>query len=691
MCTCTPTTNVKKKLRRNPLALDPTRTTTLRRNFQNSLRRKFNRLRKKINDLILIEDAFGLRKPLTNESENNDRFSDHHSTLVVNPLQLLHQFQVERKNLEGLGQRINGVSETGKRNPVPERVGRSNAKRSKTRGRERTQNRCYELSTTSATTITTNKRWQFNTTSEQVDNFEEWLKEEYSDLIPEPGDTDAFYEAFVQEGYLKGQGRAFNDVRKAGVSSDNVSDFFDGSREEFLRQSFSNPISIDRVKLLTGRVFTDLQGVGVAMAITMKRQLADGLVQGLSPFEVARNLNNTLTSIGRNRAEMIARTEIIRAHAEGQLDAMENLGVKEVGVMVEWRTTGDDRVCPLCIPLEGVVLKIAEARGMIPRHPNCRCSWVPANVGEDPKEKRIMQFADGPTTVSQKRGKAAVQEALDDSVRAGLPKSSKRTLAQEKARTRWAGADTKPTKTRPKHLLRGDVPPTPKTPPKPTPKATKRVPKKVPRKRLGPRIVTPRVPKVKTPKPIPRAKATPKTITPKASRLAIPKPVVDTQTDKLKKQLAKRQAKNKLLREQLADTKKKAAESNKKLKQVADKADKQKKEADKLRKQLKAEEAKRKAIIKAEEKRRADLIRTQKKEIKQAERVAQGPRSTFTKPKTSKPKTPIPNLRVSEPRKNETPSQYIDRMLGPVDSSERNLADSSTYQYYLQQWDASQK
>jgi hypothetical protein len=32
--------------------------------------------------------------------------------------------------------------------------------------------------------------------------------------------------------------------------------------------------------------------------------------------------------------------------------------------------------------MEGVVLKLEEARGMIPRHPFCKCAWVPANVGE---------------------------------------------------------------------------------------------------------------------------------------------------------------------------------------------------------------------------------------------------------------------------------------------------------------------
>ena len=48
--------------------------------------------------------------------------------------------------------------------------------------------------------------------------------------------------------------------------------------------------------------------------------------------------------------------------------AFEALGVEELGVAVEWATAGDEAVCELCEALEGVVLKIEEARGMLPRH-----------------------------------------------------------------------------------------------------------------------------------------------------------------------------------------------------------------------------------------------------------------------------------------------------------------------------------
>jgi hypothetical protein len=67
---------------------------------------------------------------------------------------------------------------------------------------------------------------------------------------------------------------------------------------------------------------------------------------------------------------MLARTEIVNAHAVGQLNAFRMLGLEELGVMAEWSTGGDDRVCPDCGALEGEIFTVDEAEGMIPLHPN---------------------------------------------------------------------------------------------------------------------------------------------------------------------------------------------------------------------------------------------------------------------------------------------------------------------------------
>ena len=123
---------------------------------------------------------------------------------------------------------------------------------------------------------------------------------------------------------------------------------------------------------------------------------------------------------------------------------MELLGVEEVGIAVEWSTSGlgatalgNPSPCKLCEALQGIVMTIREARGLLPRHPRCLCGFIPANVGEDTKE--------------QKRSKAEISKAIDRSLQAEAP--SKRTLAQQRQRSRWAGAGKRVRKRRPKELV----------------------------------------------------------------------------------------------------------------------------------------------------------------------------------------------------------------------------------------------
>jgi SPP1 gp7 family putative phage head morphogenesis protein len=118
------------------------------------------------------------------------------------------------------------------------------------------------------------------------------------------------------------------------------------------------------------------------MGTQLSRILTDGLISGVSATTLANEMVRSIGNITRTRAYALARTEIIYAHAEGQLDSFQALGIKEVSAKAEWSTAGDALVCPQCSPMEGVVLTIKEARGLIPLHPNCRCMWIPADVGE---------------------------------------------------------------------------------------------------------------------------------------------------------------------------------------------------------------------------------------------------------------------------------------------------------------------
>jgi SPP1 gp7 family putative phage head morphogenesis protein len=79
----------------------------------------------------------------------------------------------------------------------------------------------------------------------------------------------------------------------------------------------------------------------------------------------------------RRRAEMIARTEIIRAHHYANINEYMTWGAYGVSVTAEFRTAGDSRVCFRCSELEGQEFSLEDALGLIPVHPMCRCICLP--------------------------------------------------------------------------------------------------------------------------------------------------------------------------------------------------------------------------------------------------------------------------------------------------------------------------
>lgn len=86
------------------------------------------------------------------------------------------------------------------------------------------------------------------------------------------------------------------------------------------------------------------------------------------------------------RAAMIASTETTRAFYEGQAASFRASGVIQ---KMEWRTSRDERVCPICGPLHGKRAKLGEKFSGAytpPAHPRCRC-WIAPVVERVPQEQ----------------------------------------------------------------------------------------------------------------------------------------------------------------------------------------------------------------------------------------------------------------------------------------------------------------
>lgn len=272
--------------------------------------------------------------------------------------------------------------------------------------------------------LSLNQRWRYKSQSEAVEEFDKWLKGRIAKTLLSPEESRKWMR-YIQRGFTKGAARAYDDTSKARRTLDETrgKDFVEGKREGFLRVALGKVTAIEKMKLLQSRALSEVKGMTEDLRTKAKRIITDGVVQGTTPTIIAQRLSRQL-QISKGRAETIAFTELVRAHADGQLEAMEQLGVEEVGVAVEWNTADDP--CPLCEVLNGVVLKLSEARNMLPRHPRCRCAWLPANVGEE--------------KTGQKRGKYKVDRAI---------KSSQK---KEDNKSDW-GPNTRISRERPRSVL----------------------------------------------------------------------------------------------------------------------------------------------------------------------------------------------------------------------------------------------
>jgi SPP1 gp7 family putative phage head morphogenesis protein len=260
-------------------------------------------------------------------------------------------------------------------------------------------NDCFGLSSKAIQSLQMNPAqagaFAFPRSAEKVAEFMKWLQKQVEAGIIRVGTAQqlgsavnsAWTNMYILDSYKRGVIRARYEMKKAGLDIPSIDD------SGGINIVMGLPFHIDRLGLLYSRVFTDLQGITTAMDSIISRILTQGLIDGDGPALLARKLvaaiNGTglgdlaiIDKIGRFipaavRAEMLARTEIIRAFAEAELVEFANWGIEGVSAQAEFQTAGDDRVCPICASLQGKVFTLAEASGVIPVHTRCRCCWLP--------------------------------------------------------------------------------------------------------------------------------------------------------------------------------------------------------------------------------------------------------------------------------------------------------------------------
>jgi SPP1 gp7 family putative phage head morphogenesis protein len=209
--------------------------------------------------------------------------------------------------------------------------------------------------------------------------FMQWLRElvarevleiKYGQSVTEAAE-ESWANVYIDTAYQRGIREASAKLKRGGVKVD----------ESWIAGAFNRPIHADRVGIIYSRTFQELKNVTYVMDQQIGAVLAEGMAEGRGPLDIARRMVDRVDKIGKTRAKLIARTEVINAHAEATLNSYTEAGVNGVEVDAEFSTAGDDQVCPECEALEGQLFTLSEARDMIPVHPNCRCAWLPRVVG----------------------------------------------------------------------------------------------------------------------------------------------------------------------------------------------------------------------------------------------------------------------------------------------------------------------
>ena len=105
----------------------------------------------------------------------------------------------------------------------------------------------------------------------------------------------------------------------------------------------------------------------------LRAALAAGFEEGESMPQLTRRIRHYYQNGYERRATLVARTETIAASNEGALQGYESEGITKA----EFYAALDERTCEDCMQYHGSVRAINETHGVIPVHPQCRCTWVP--------------------------------------------------------------------------------------------------------------------------------------------------------------------------------------------------------------------------------------------------------------------------------------------------------------------------
>lgn len=149
-------------------------------------------------------------------------------------------------------------------------------------------------------------------------------------------------------------------------------------------QPLVNPTLFNQAAIKAAREYRYNQIKGITD--TTRKQVQEAMVDWIRSGQSLDVLEQTMAGIfGTARAARIAATEVTRAFSIGNQAAWESTGFVS---QVEWMTSNDEKVCPICSEREGERFGVEDTDAFPPNssHPGCRC-WTQPVLDMDAVEE----------------------------------------------------------------------------------------------------------------------------------------------------------------------------------------------------------------------------------------------------------------------------------------------------------------
>jgi len=143
------------------------------------------------------------------------------------------------------------------------------------------------------------------------------------------------------------------------------------TRESIVIQSKLSRTDLLAIEDLKIRNFSLIKNASDSMKNNLLVTITDGIRQGKSTIEIARDIEDTILDIGRTRSMMIARTEIAYSYNSAIAKTYQDADIEKW----QWLSAMGTNTCEECQSRHGNIYSWEEEQP--PIHPNCLCTMYP--------------------------------------------------------------------------------------------------------------------------------------------------------------------------------------------------------------------------------------------------------------------------------------------------------------------------